>query len=520
MYRILIADDEAPIREGLKFLLDYDSLGFTICAEASDGLQACQAMVALAPDVVLLDIRMPGLTGLEAIHRAREQGFQGKVIIVSSYSDFSYAQQAMRYGVQHYLTKPIEEDALQEILITFRQELDQDAHSRSAADFYREKAQASVITDLLLGRHFPDAAQLEQLQLTADTYQAVIVQQTPPSWEQSLRTLSQSLYARLQLQGREVLLLKGSAAVLRFRELLAFCQRTAHVQPEEQPFFACGQAVSRFVEIPDSYTQALQLSERRFFCEQEQNVLTVEDLPDLSGRALLCEDLLQQYTSTLLDGIHTFSRRLIAQTLQQLQQQLRSAPDSIASIRLFLTDLYLRIKMQVSHLYPGSDIHYLSNAQIISTIEQARYLHEIILFFSQRFDHYIDATGASNRDSVLDDILHYIHHNYASNVTLESIAPLFGYNRSYLGKIFTKKVGQNFNSYVDQVRIDRAKELLLQDSAKVYNIAEQVGYKNVDYFHIKFRKYVGMSPSEYRKKFKDPSGSPDAENPGKGSLAR
>lgn len=99
----------------------------------------------------------------------------------------------------------------------------------------------------------------------------------------------------------------------------------------------------------------------------------------------------------------------------------------------------------------------------------------------------------------MDEVLYYIHHNYKENLKLENIAPLFGYSSSYLGKVFSKKLGINFNSYVDQVRIDEAKKLLSQEALKVYEIAEQVGYSNVDYFHKKFKKYEGTSPAEYRK---------------------
>ena len=114
----------------------------------------------------------------------------------------------------------------------------------------------------------------------------------------------------------------------------------------------------------------------------------------------------------------------------------------------------------------------------------------------------MSSIGNSSRESVLDDILHYINHNYASNITLENIAPLFGYNSSYLGKIFRKKMGENFNSYVDHVRIKHSMELLCSSELKVYAIAEKVGYRNVDYFHIKFKTYVGKSPAEYRKEHK------------------
>lgn len=85
------------------------------------------------------------------------------------------------------------------------------------------------------------------------------------------------------------------------------------------------------------------------------------------------------------------------------------------------------------------------------------------------------------------------------NLKLETLAPLFGYNSAYLGKIFTKKVGKSFNSYLDRVRIEQSKILLEDETSKVYEIAERIGYKNVDYFHKKFKKYVGESPAEYRK---------------------
>lgn len=92
------------------------------------------------------------------------------------------------------------------------------------------------------------------------------------------------------------------------------------------------------------------------------------------------------------------------------------------------------------------------------------------------------AIGSNSSASVFDDILNYINHNYASQLKLETLAPLFGYNSSYLGKLFTQKMGVRFNTYLDQVRIEKATELLDQTDMKIYEIAASVGYKNVDYF--------------------------------------
>ena len=112
----------------------------------------------------------------------------------------------------------------------------------------------------------------------------------------------------------------------------------------------------------------------------------------------------------------------------------------------------------------------------------------------------MNSVGYSSGENVLDEVLYYIEHNYQENLKLESIASLFGYNSSYLGRLFTKKLNVNFNTYLDQVRIAKAKELLANPSLKVYEIAKMAGYNNVDYFHRKFKKHEGTSPAEYRKK--------------------
>lgn len=117
-----------------------------------------------------------------------------------------------------------------------------------------------------------------------------------------------------------------------------------------------------------------------------------------------------------------------------------------------------------------------------------------------QFEIYMKVIGTPSRKGIMDSILQYIQHNYQKNLKLGAIADLFGYNSSYLGQAFSKATGFSFNSYVDKVRIDAAKRLLEEGDYKVYEVADMVGYSSVDYLHKKFKKYTGMSPTEYRKK--------------------
>ena len=112
MYTVFIADDEESIREGLKCIVDWEDIGFLICGEAGNGSDALSEILSKQPSLVLLDIKMPKMHGIDVVVAAREQGYTGKCILLSGYSDFGYAQTAIRYGVDYYLTKPIDEDEL------------------------------------------------------------------------------------------------------------------------------------------------------------------------------------------------------------------------------------------------------------------------------------------------------------------------------------------------------------------------------------------------------------------------
>ena len=132
--KVLIADDEAVVLEGLKYIIDWEALGFSICSQAKNGNETLEKLLKLSPDLVLLDIRMPGLTGIEIVQIAREKGFAGHFIILSGYSDFSYAQTAIKYGVDFYLTKPIDEDELENAVTTVRNQIEEDQKSARTSE--------------------------------------------------------------------------------------------------------------------------------------------------------------------------------------------------------------------------------------------------------------------------------------------------------------------------------------------------------------------------------------------------
>lgn len=516
MRTVFIADDEDNIREGLKCIMDWEGAGFSVCGEAANGEDTLNGILRQNPSLCLLDIKMPKLNGIDVIKHARESGYRGKFIILSGYSDFTYAQSAMRYGVDFYLTKPIDEDELSSAIDRIRETLDKEEFNSQNMIHFRQKAKDVILHELVTGIGVAEGFQfskteMQDLHLTSNIYQVVI-------YENFLRKINGPTYSFADLlkvankenhtfehfekNQRDVILLKGDYALSRFQDFLSHYEKEPPQQgsPLDSLFLAYGRPVTSLEQISSSYKEALALVERRFFCIQGQHTLGFDELPDVEAKAQTLSDTsLENFSMELSNYLQSFNRKKVAETLYELEQYLYNVKNNITEVKLFLTDLYLQIKERMNYTYSTANIPFPSNSSIIEFIEKKYYLYEIILFFSEQFEMIMNSTGNPSRDSVLDDILYYIDHNYKTNIKLETIAPLFGYNSAYLGKIFTKTTGESFNSYVDHMRIEHSKELLMENRLKVYEIAEQVGYKNVDYFHKKFKKYVGMSPAEYRK---------------------
>ena len=165
MYSVFIADDELIIRQGLKCIIDWEALGFEITGEAANGYDALNYIITNSPDLVLIDIRMPKMPGLEAVEAARKNGFKGKVIILSGYTDFKYAQSAIKNGVDYYLTKPLEEDELTETLIEIKKQLGKEELSQNTLSQYRDRAKGMILLDILANKIDVDNINVKDINL-------------------------------------------------------------------------------------------------------------------------------------------------------------------------------------------------------------------------------------------------------------------------------------------------------------------------------------------------------------------
>ena len=507
---VLIADDESIVLNGLKHIINWNELGFSICDTSMDGMDTLKKISELNPDLVLLDIKMPLMTGIEVIQKAVSKGYLGKFILLSGISDFKLAQTAMRYGVTFYLTKPIEEEELIKAVRSIAKLIEEETKKQSSYLHYRLKAKQEILKEILLNTCDYSSLNLEELHLNANIFQVVSYENYSQNlfhstWDFAdlIRVTNQDnhTFDIIEENQHNYILLKGDYALSKFKRMQKYYQDVPERgSPLDSIFLAYGQKVARIQDIHLSYEDICHLHKRRFFCSENQHIMGYEErFSEANFTDTNLESIAQNYAPQFSNYIQSNNLTSLTECFQQLTSLLTHTNAEIPAIKHVLMDIYILVKQNIMKRYPYEDMPFIANASVIDLLERKHYLYEIISFLTQQFELWAHCIGIPSGETIIDEVLSYIQHNYQEPIKLETIAPLYGYTSSYLGKLLCKRTGMNFNTYLDQIRIGESKKLLKRDDLKVYVIAEMVGYKNVDYFHKKFKKYVGTSPAEYRK---------------------
>ncbi len=388
METVLIADDEKNIREGIKCIIDWEALGFTVCGEAANGEEALKQINEMHPGLVLLDIKMPKLSGLEVVENAREQGYNGKFIILSGFSDFKFAQTAIRLGVDNYITKPIDEDELAEAVKRIGEQIKTDRENVTHNEHYRRKAKKELLHDLVRSQVDREVFSTEELNMTASVYQVVLYENfdieegenMPYQFSELLKVTNNGsrTFEHFMDDEYNVIILKGSFAIEKFERFVEHYESTPPQKgsPMDTLFIAYGRPVNDIFDVHISYMDAYTLIKRRFFCIEGQHTLGYEELPHVKEvYEQLDKSKISDYCSKITDYIQTFSRRKVAEELYGIEEYLYNVDAPIGQVKLFLTDLFLQIKENINRIYSNNSFAIPQNSEIIEYISSRFYMY-------------------------------------------------------------------------------------------------------------------------------------------------
>lgn len=508
METVLIVDDEENIREGIKLIIDWAELGFEIVGDASNGEEALSAAEKLNPSLMIIDMQMPKVHGIDVIKQLRSRGYQGYFIILSGYSDFEYAREAIINRVTNYITKPVDEDELLETVKKIKADIEKNRNEGTRLVEIKDKARSVIVSDLLSGIPVMEE-NLAAMDLLYPRYQ-VIIHETYNAGKEDVRYrlsdlipafLDERCYELTTVERNECILLKGRTAISKFEDFIMHYKKSPieSDSPLDNIFIAIGNECELPSEISASYERAKCLAKRRFFCDEGEHFIR-EDKNDHQSISDKNDQVQKGLFEKVMNAVASGNRNMMVNALDEIYEYVKEHVKESTDASLFMTEIMLSIKEKMTRQYPVLSQVFDSNAGIIEFIESRFYLYEIIQYISDSLDTAMNMIYCrQDGESVIDDIISYIDRFYAQPLTLEELAVQFGYNSGYLGRLFAKTMGCGFTFYLNECRIQKAKELLSEGKYKVYEVSRLVGYSDVDYFGRKFRKHAGLTPAEFKK---------------------
>lgn len=534
MLKVLVADDEEKICQLILKLIEWEKIGLEIVATVSNGLDAVRAVELHKPDIVITDIRMPGIDGMELIARVKELSPDTEIIIISGYRHFEYAQTAIRYGVRNYLLKPIRKDELNETL-------------RKISEIYREKNEQLSFEERVRLVLKNDAGRLRT---------GFISQLVYGTLEQSGSRNVEAVNRRYQFRFREgifqVIGIKFDNVDHDDSNITFLADKAADITAQiiEKSCFDC----EVYVECTTIYILV------NYGKEEQKNVK--KNLRQMLDELKLLESILRGMKVTLGVGKAVSSVDEIKRSFEgakySLEQRIVSGTGRVIEdaeeefVPMFInTDAYYRFSKVLERAVESLNVMELRGAVygLKETLEALPGItgHEILqtakevcgIYFycmknrqmngenEQKFlDSYNKTAGECPDVDKLFGFLsgalctsfknaaaakmaednkpirlakQYIQENYRKQVTLEEVSTVVGFAPAYFSTLFKKETGMPFLEFLQSVRMEAAKKLLVTTNDGMGAVCEMVGYSDVKYFTKCFIKYTGLKPGEYRK---------------------
>lgn len=488
MYSVLIVDDEYMILKGLEKIIKWDEHGFEIVKSARNANQALDYLKSNQVDLIITDVNMPRINGLEFIKRAKESGEQFEFMILSGYQEFDYVRTGLQLGAIDYILKPIDPKALIDSLSKVRNILD----SRTLLQ------KASVVSlNTQIQKLFEN--DLEQSDISFLFHQLRI---TPDIIKRGLTVIACNRlndFAKIEQlcqQYDQILLFKhnhhlfigfvgGKGVLLKFvREL----EDRGYIAGES--FITVGETVFDWANVSQSYEQAARLSRIYKFYEKSNKFSNNKLRVDWLKQATLPKVSLVQ----IKQAIALKETIQLKNELNKIFSDLTEQGASPSYVRQIAFLIY-------SELTAKTNLNEKVYQTYVSEINSASDLQSLLVFFDKVIDQLSSTSGSQKYSENIQQVMNIIQSDYRDDLNLSFVSDTLHLNPDYLGQLFKKEVKTSFSKYLNEYRIQKAQELLRDSNESISEISEDVGYTTTAYFYRNFKSICGLSPKEYRKKY-------------------
>lgn len=516
--KLLIVDDEIIIRTGISQAIDWTSLGIEVLTPAASAEEAMQQIALYTPQIVLTDIRMGGISGLELAHHIRAHHPQTEVIILSGYDDFNYAQQALREGVSDYLLKTSRPEEIVKTMVRAKQRIQERQQAEKHNDMRQDVIRKQFLEQLLLEGtihepHLGQAKQLLQLEPPSQSsYQVMLI--AASGWDE--RRL---LYFAIENILQEMMLCD---TIIRADHLLVLLQYEGMTSPLTRIqstitrmetlmkcsiFAALGSCVMHYTDWHLSYQQAKQTLSYRYITDK-QNVLQFTHIEQRTGGRTVCSREEEgELSSILAKGNHAELMQWIRRKREELLQDDQATPSSTAAyLQSIMISGYRwleRVRLHPTSKHSDSINRLGAPPSELGLQEKLQQDHPEELLYRiccSIMEEYQASSSEQRGQSYVQQAITYIRGHLHTNLSLQQVAKQVHLHPNHFSEVFKKEMGMTCLEFMTRERMERAIEMLKESDMKIARIANLVGYGDIKYFTQLFKKYTGQTPSSYRER--------------------
>ncbi len=536
MFKLIIVDDEEEVRKGIIQKIDWESLGFDAPKEAENGRDALDLIEENIPDAVITDITMPIMDGLKLSSVISECYPTVKTVIITGFDEFKFAQQAIRYGVTDYILKPVLPQDITDLMAKLKKIIEDEAshkedinrlrsHYIRSIPIIKDKFLTQLVTSNLSKAEIDKRIQLYNLCLKGNTFTVAAA------------SIDTNSMAENGYEGDDCELCKFAVLNITREIISKYPWGEAFFHDENLVFIFClnekdknllltktisvleeirfnvekylkvkisiglGSISGSVDKLKESYKNALSALEYKRLIGVSK-VIYIEDLEPQTSDYIAFDE---EKESRLISSIKFGSEEDVLAAVREIFEEIIKSTMSLKDYQLYLLEIVASIS-RLSRKFQLDIGQMLENSNLNAEILRLNTLDEIRVWIEEvciKLKQLISNKMHNKTQLMLEKAKDYIKQNYSDDtLSLQKLADHLFISACYLSMIFKKEADETFLKYLVRVRLDAAKNLLVNSDLQTAEIAERVGYPDINYFSFFFKKNVGISPREYRNSFK------------------
>lgn len=513
MEKLLIVDDEEWIVEGLRLQLPWGEYGIELTTSAYNGKEALEIIQRERPSIILSDIRMPGMDGLELAEYVCSTCQDCEFIIVSGYADFEYARKAISYGVTGYITKPIESEELEQAIDSALKKLEQKrSEKRKSTELQRVK-ENRLLQEKYLKENAVIGNYAEPKKYIMTVFHINLLENKKGGdnsesyflelLRKYMAELEQTIVFRNVSETKHYIIITESDVLADYEEELKKLKEHVtralnRIKIEMDVEGVIG--ISNFYENTNqSFKKYLEI---RFIVENVAadkacRIVTFSEFKNIYNKIEIEHKTIRKLSNAIENGNKQEALEMIRQLSEKWSNDIYPTISIRANVQEIIINLSQILTKRGDSLY-NLNCEYAGVLGEIWEIGSCEKLMELLYVLVEAAVEHVSMGKSDGKGSLVDGIKKYIDAHYAEPLNLFDVAKMFYVNPTYLSRIFKRQVGSGFNDYLRNRRLEVSAELLRDTNLKIYEVANRVGFDNPNYFMKKFQEHYGMTPSKYR----------------------